>query len=52
MTLSVLAGNPARRLYEAMGFTAQETRGQEIEMRYTPRAPRAPLATSAARSAA
>ena len=51
MTLSVLDGNPARRLYEAMGFTAQETRGQEIEMRYTPRA-RAPLATSAARSAA
>ena len=42
VTLSVLAGNPARRLYEAMGFTAQETRGQEIEMRYTPRAPRAP----------
>lgn len=52
VTLSVLAGNPARRLYEAMGFTAQETRGQEIEMRYAPRAPRAPLASLAARSAA
>lgn len=39
VTLSVLKGNPARRLYESLGFTPVEETALEIEMRYEP-APR------------
>ena len=36
VTLSVLKGNPARRLYESLGFTPVEETALEIEMRYEP----------------
>jgi len=36
VTLSVLQGNPARRLYESLGFTPVEEKEQETEMRYRP----------------
>lgn len=37
VTLSVLHGNPARRLYESLGFTPIEENRLEIEMRYPSR---------------
>ncbi|MGE8615562.1 MAG: N-acetyltransferase family protein [Achromobacter veterisilvae] len=40
VTLSVLRGNPARRLYESLGFTPVEEKGPETEMRYEPGAAR------------
>ena len=40
VTLSVLKGNPARRLYEALGFTPVEETELEYEMRYEPGAVR------------
>ncbi len=40
VTLSVLKGNPARRLYEALGFTPVEETELEHEMRYEPGAVR------------
>jgi len=36
VTLSVLRGNPARRLYESLGFAAVEETELDIEMRYEP----------------
>ncbi|MCY1552973.1 Acetyltransferase (GNAT) domain protein [compost metagenome] len=39
VTLSVLKGNPARRLYESLGFAAMEETELEIEMRYEPGQP-------------
>ncbi len=39
VTLSVLQGNPARRLYESLGFRAVKEGGQEIDMRYEPGPP-------------
>lgn len=39
VTLSVLKGNPARRLYESLGFTPVEETALEIEMRYEPAPP-------------
>ncbi|RBL82790.1 GNAT family N-acetyltransferase [Streptomyces cavourensis] len=39
VTLSVLQGNPARRLYESLGFRAVEEAGVETEMRYEPGPP-------------
>lgn len=38
VTLSVLKGNPARRLYESLGFAAIAETAPEIEMRYGPAA--------------
>lgn len=40
VTLSVLKGNPARRLYEALGFTSVMETELEHEMRYDPGAVR------------
>jgi len=40
VTLSVLKGNPARRLYEALGFTPTKETDLEHEMRYEPGAVR------------
>lgn len=40
VTLSVLKGSPARRLYEALGFTTTEETDLEHEMRYEPGAVR------------
>jgi len=40
VTLSVLKGNPARRLYEALGFTPVMETELEHEMRYDPGAVR------------
>jgi GNAT superfamily N-acetyltransferase len=40
VTLSVLKGNPARRLYEALGFTPIKETDLEHEMRYEPGAVR------------
>lgn len=40
VTLSVLKGNPARRLYEALGFTSVKETELEHEMRYDPGAVR------------
>jgi ribosomal protein S18 acetylase RimI-like enzyme len=40
VTLSVLKGNPARRLYESLGFTPIEENELEYEMRYEPGAAR------------
>ncbi|WMD20469.1 GNAT family N-acetyltransferase [Achromobacter seleniivolatilans] len=40
VTLSVLKGNPARRLYESLGFTPVEETDLEFEMRYEPGAVR------------
>lgn len=40
VTLSVLKGNPARRLYEALGFTSVKETELEHEMRYEPGAVR------------
>lgn len=42
VTLSVLKGNPAQRLYTALGFTAIEETELEFEMRYEPGAVRPP----------
>ncbi|WP_395756921.1 GNAT family N-acetyltransferase [Achromobacter sp. EB05] len=39
VTLSVLKGNPARRLYESLGFIPVEETDREIEMRYEPAPP-------------
>lgn len=39
VTLSVLKGNPARRLYESLGFIPVEETDLEIEMRYEPAPP-------------
>lgn len=36
VTLSVLKGNRARRLYQSLGFAPVEETAQEIEMRYDP----------------
>ncbi|MGW8307650.1 MAG: N-acetyltransferase family protein [Achromobacter pulmonis] len=41
VTLSVLKGNPARRLYQSLGFTPVQETAQEIEMRYDPAPPAA-----------
>lgn len=40
VTLSVLKGNPAQRLYESLGFTPVEETALELEMRYEPGAVR------------
>lgn len=40
VTLSVLKGNPAQRLYTALGFAAVQETDLEVEMRYEPGAAR------------
>ena len=40
VTLSVLKGNPAQRLYEALGFIPVEETDLEYEMRHEPGAVR------------